>query len=87
MPPVGGLFMNIITYPHSGEARHLYPLQTMFVAIFTPKFRRDVMLTVVLDVYIFTNRCSCRTIIADMKEKKYRETICDLKLLNSYPMG
>lgn len=34
--------MNIITYPRSGEARHLYFLQTIFITIFTPKFGKDV---------------------------------------------
>lgn len=56
MPPVGGLFMNIITYPHSGEARHLYPFQTMFIVIFALKFRRDVHAHIYAnsDFYTFT---------------------------------
>lgn len=45
-PPVGGFFMNIITYPHSEEARHLYSWQNMYISIFTPSVRRESGLSV-----------------------------------------
>lgn len=50
--------MNIITYPYSGEARHVYSLLTAFITVSVLKFVR-ALCGHCLDLDVFPNIYNC----------------------------